>query len=92
MADRLVADVMVERLKAWGVNRVFGYSGDGINGFMGALRRSTEGRSTGRLPRITAEPTAPTREPASNSSRPGTRKRRRSWPSGTPNTPARWAW
>uniref|UniRef100_UPI000B40E062 thiamine pyrophosphate-requiring protein n=1 Tax=Arthrobacter globiformis TaxID=1665 RepID=UPI000B40E062 len=43
MADRLVADVMVERLKAWGVNRVFGYSGDGINGFMGALRRSTEG-------------------------------------------------
>ncbi|MDQ0616417.1 thiamine pyrophosphate-requiring protein [Arthrobacter globiformis] len=43
MADRLVADVMVERLKAWGVNRVFGYSGDGINGFMGALRRSGAG-------------------------------------------------
>jgi pyruvate dehydrogenase (quinone) len=43
MADRLVADVMVERLKAWGINRVFGYSGDGINGFMGALRRSSEG-------------------------------------------------
>jgi pyruvate dehydrogenase (quinone) len=40
MADRLVADVMVERLTAWGVNRVFGYSGDGINGFMGALRRA----------------------------------------------------
>lgn len=40
MADRLVADVMVERLKAWGVDRVFGYSGDGINGFMGGLRRS----------------------------------------------------
>ncbi|MFJ5697297.1 thiamine pyrophosphate-requiring protein [Arthrobacter sp. NPDC093139] len=40
MADRLVADVMVERLKVWGVNRVFGYSGDGINGFMGALRRA----------------------------------------------------
>lgn len=31
---------MVERLTAWGVNRVFGYSGDGINGFMGALRRA----------------------------------------------------
>ncbi|MFE4544215.1 thiamine pyrophosphate-requiring protein [Arthrobacter sp. NPDC056727] len=43
MADRLVADVMVERLKAWGVSRVFGYSGDGINGFMGALRRSAGG-------------------------------------------------
>lgn len=40
MAERLVADVMVERLTAWGVNRVFGYSGDGINGFMGALRRA----------------------------------------------------
>jgi pyruvate dehydrogenase (quinone) len=47
MADRLVADVMVERLKAWGVNRVFGYSGDGINGFMGALRRSMQGGGTG---------------------------------------------
>lgn len=40
MAERLVADVMVERLTAWGVKRVFGYSGDGINGFMGALRRA----------------------------------------------------
>ncbi len=40
MAEWLVADVMVERLKSWGVDRVFGYSGDGINGFMGALRRS----------------------------------------------------
>ncbi|HKS02713.1 MAG TPA: thiamine pyrophosphate-binding protein, partial [Arthrobacter sp.] len=47
MADRLVADVMVERLQAWGVSRVFGYSGDGINGFMGALRRSSGGRSGG---------------------------------------------
>ncbi|MEC5180870.1 thiamine pyrophosphate-requiring protein [Arthrobacter sp. CG_A4] len=40
MAERLVADVMVERLRSWGVERVFGYSGDGINGFMGALRRA----------------------------------------------------
>src|SRR3954463_10481812 len=38
--DRLVADVVVERLRAWGVPRVFGYSGDGINGLMGALRRA----------------------------------------------------
>jgi pyruvate dehydrogenase (quinone) len=37
---RLVADVVVERLRAWGVTRIFGYSGDGINGFMGALRRA----------------------------------------------------
>ena len=40
MAEKVVADVMVERLRAWGVDRIFGYSGDGINGFMGALRRS----------------------------------------------------
>ncbi|WP_210648823.1 thiamine pyrophosphate-requiring protein [Nocardioides sp. SYSU D00065] len=38
--ERLVADLVVERLLAWGVHRVFGYSGDGINGFMGALRRA----------------------------------------------------
>ena len=38
--QHLVADLVVERLKAWGVHRVFGYSGDGINGVMGALRRA----------------------------------------------------
>jgi len=38
--ERLVADLVVERLRAWGVPRVFGYSGDGINGLMGALRRA----------------------------------------------------
>ncbi len=36
----LVADVIVERLRAWGVHRVFGYSGDGIDPVMGALRRA----------------------------------------------------
>jgi pyruvate dehydrogenase (quinone) len=39
-AGRLVADLVVDRLRAWGVPRVFGYSGDGINGLMGALRRA----------------------------------------------------
>src|SRR4051794_26451358 len=38
--ERIVADLVVERLRAWGVHRVFGYSGDGINAFMGALRRA----------------------------------------------------
>ena len=37
---KLVADLLVSRLKAWGVGRVFGYSGDGINPVMGALRRA----------------------------------------------------
>ncbi|GAA2881112.1 thiamine pyrophosphate-requiring protein [Actinoplanes cyaneus] len=40
MADRTVSDLVVERLSAWGVDRVFGYSGDGIDGVMGALRRA----------------------------------------------------
>ncbi|WP_101523232.1 thiamine pyrophosphate-requiring protein [Nocardioides houyundeii] len=38
--QRLVADLVVERLRAWGVGRLFGYSGDGINPVMGALRRA----------------------------------------------------
>ena len=35
-----VADHVVKRLAAWNVRRVFGYSGDGINGVMGALHRA----------------------------------------------------
>ena len=35
-----VADFLVERLRAWGVRRVFGYPGDGINGVVGALARA----------------------------------------------------
>jgi pyruvate dehydrogenase (quinone) len=33
------ADFFVQRLKSWGVRRIFGYSGDGINGVIGALQR-----------------------------------------------------
>jgi pyruvate dehydrogenase (quinone) len=42
MSERLVADLVVERLRQWGVPRVYGYSGDGINAVMGALRRAGE--------------------------------------------------
>src|SRR5215469_16482903 len=34
-----VSDFVVERLSAWGVKRIFGYPGDGINGLFGALGR-----------------------------------------------------
>ncbi len=37
---RKTSDFIVERLKAWGVTRIFGYSGDGINGVLGALARA----------------------------------------------------
>ncbi|NAZ86858.1 thiamine pyrophosphate-requiring protein [Kineococcus indalonis] len=40
--QRLVADLVVERLRAWGVRRLFGHSGDGINPVLGALRRAGE--------------------------------------------------
>lgn len=34
-----VSDFLLKRLHAWGVRRIFGYPGDGINGIMGALGR-----------------------------------------------------
>src|SRR3982751_244803 len=33
------ADFMLERLNEWGIERVYGYPGDGINGILGALGR-----------------------------------------------------
>jgi len=37
-----VSDHLVQRLSSWGVSRVYGYPGDGINGIMGALERAQE--------------------------------------------------
>jgi pyruvate dehydrogenase (quinone) len=37
-----VGDFLVHRLHEWGVRRIFGYPGDGINGVLGALQRATE--------------------------------------------------
>jgi pyruvate dehydrogenase (quinone) len=36
----IVADFMLERLRGWGIHRVFGYPGDGINAFLGAFDRA----------------------------------------------------
>src|SRR5205085_10584967 len=41
MADT-VSDFLVARLSAWGVTRIYGYPGDGINGIMGALSRAQD--------------------------------------------------
>ena len=35
-----VSDFLVHRLAQWGVHRIFGYPGDGINGIIGALARA----------------------------------------------------
>src|SRR4051794_21237381 len=37
-----VADFLIERLTEWGVRRIYGYPGDGINGITTALRRASE--------------------------------------------------
>jgi pyruvate dehydrogenase (quinone) len=38
--SKTVGDFLIERLHAWGVKKIFGYPGDGINGVFGALRRA----------------------------------------------------
>jgi pyruvate dehydrogenase (quinone) len=35
-----VSDFFVGRLHEWGVRRIYGYPGDGINGVLGALQRA----------------------------------------------------
>ena len=37
-----VADQLLERLRDWGVEHVFGYPGDGINGILGAFSRADD--------------------------------------------------
>src|SRR5881296_2651495 len=39
MAER-VADFVLKRLTEWGVHRIYGYPGDGINAFLGAFDRA----------------------------------------------------
>jgi pyruvate dehydrogenase (quinone) len=37
-----VSDLPVERRFDWGVRRIYGYPGDGINGVFGAVTRSRQ--------------------------------------------------
>src|SRR5438046_2609909 len=39
-----VGDYLLERLSTWGIRRIYGYPGDGINGIMGAFSRSSNGQ------------------------------------------------
>src|SRR3569832_2852194 len=41
--SKTVSDFLLERLAEWGVRRIYGYPGDGINGVMGALNRDEHG-------------------------------------------------
>jgi pyruvate dehydrogenase (quinone) len=40
MASATVADFLLQRLRDWGVDKVFGYAGDGINGMLAAWGRA----------------------------------------------------
>ncbi len=42
---QMTSDFFVARLKEWGVSRIYGYSGDGINGVLGALQRAEKAGS-----------------------------------------------
>lgn len=37
-----VSDYIINRIHQWGINRIYGYPGDGINGLMGALNRAQD--------------------------------------------------
>lgn len=37
-----VSDFIISRINQWGISRIFGFPGDGINGFMGALNRAKD--------------------------------------------------
>ena len=41
MGDK-VSDFLLKRLSAWGVKRIYGYPGDGINGILGGLERNKD--------------------------------------------------
>ena len=38
--SKQVSDFLIDRIHAWGISRIYGYPGDGINGIMGALNRA----------------------------------------------------
>jgi pyruvate dehydrogenase (quinone) len=42
--SQTVGDYLLDRLTTWGVDRIYGYPGDGINGLMGAFERSSNGK------------------------------------------------
>src|SRR6201985_3276827 len=42
--SQTVGDYLLDRLATWGVQRIYGYPGDGINGLMGAFGRSSNGK------------------------------------------------
>src|SRR3546814_21023937 len=42
LATATVGDFILERLSEWGVKRIFGFPGDGINGLLGEMGRAAD--------------------------------------------------
>ncbi|HET8600156.1 MAG TPA: thiamine pyrophosphate-requiring protein [Segeticoccus sp.] len=42
MSEQTVGDYLLQRLREWGVEKIFGYPGDGINGIVAALGRAED--------------------------------------------------
>ncbi len=40
MANQTVSDFLIRRINEWGLKRIYGYPGDGINGIIGAIDRA----------------------------------------------------
>src|SRR5204862_6998791 len=40
MMTKTASDFLIRRINEWGLKRIYGYPGDGINGIMGALDRA----------------------------------------------------
>jgi len=40
--SKQVSDFLIERILDWGIQRIYGFPGDGINGIMGALNRAQD--------------------------------------------------
>ncbi len=53
--SRDVSDFLIDRMIEWGVYRMYGYPGDGIGGFFGALERAERDKKPLRLIRPTHE-------------------------------------
>ncbi len=47
-----VGDYLLERLATWGVRRIYGYPGDGINGILGAFGRASEASESSGSPQF----------------------------------------
>ncbi len=45
--SQTVGDYLLERLRTWGVRRIYGYPGDGINGILGAFGRASSNGTQG---------------------------------------------